>query len=106
MANKYRAGFYASQLWIKTRRNYVQSVGGLCERCQAKGIIRPADVVHHKIPLTNENIHDPKISLSWDNLEALCTDCHALVHSTKLMEREQRRYNVDSNGRVTIKDGI
>ena len=106
MANKHRAGFYASQLWIKTRRNYVQSVGGLCERCFANGIIRPADVVHHKIPLTNENIRDPKVSLSWDNLEALCTDCHALMHSNKLMEREQRRYTVDSNGKVTIKDGI
>lgn len=104
MANKKRAAFYASSTWINTRRSYTQSVGGLCERCYAKGIIRPADVVHHKIPLNNYNIHDASISLSWDNLEALCTDCHALVHSNKLSEREQRRYDIDSHGRVQIKD--
>ena len=103
MANKYRAAFYASSAWINTRRSYVKSVGGLCERCYANGIIRPADVVHHKTPLDNNNIHDPSIALSWNNLEALCNDCHALVHSNKLSEREQRRYNIDSHGKVILK---
>ena len=103
MAKRQRAWFYASDTWINTRRSYTKSVGGLCERCYAKGIIRPAEVVHHKIPINDTNIHDPNISLSWNNLEALCTDCHALVHSNKLKEREQRRYSIDKNGKVVVK---
>ena len=45
-------GFYNSQAWKDTRRNYKQSVGGLCERCLKKGLYNPAEVVHHKTPLT------------------------------------------------------
>ena len=99
-----RTGFYNSSAWVNTRRNYTQSVGGLCERCLAEGKITPSDVVHHKIPLTDDNIKDLNISLGWCNLQALCSDCHALVHSTRLKEREARRYTIDNNGRVRIKN--
>ena len=70
-------GFYDSRAWKDTRRNYKQSVGGLCEKCLAKGLITPAEIVHHKTPLTVDNVSDLNISLSWDNLQALCRQCHA-----------------------------
>lgn len=96
--------FYHSAAWKNTRRNYKQSVGGLCERCLAKGMIVPADVVHHKIPLTDQNVNDLSISLSWDNLQALCRQCHAEVHDDMYAERTGRRYRINNNGQVVIRD--
>lgn len=96
--------FYYSAAWKNTRRNYKQSVGGLCERCLAKGMIVPADIVHHKIPLTDENVKDLSISLSWDNLQALCRQCHAEVHDDMYAERTGRRYKINNNGQVVIRD--
>ena len=97
-------GFYQSMAWKETRRNYKQSVGGLCERCLAKGIITPAEIVHHKVPLTADNISDLSISLSWDNLQALCRQCHAEVHEEMYRARSKRRYTIDKSGRVVIKN--
>ena len=96
--------FYHSAAWKNTRRNYKQSVGGLCERCLAKGMIVPADIVHHKIPLTDENVNDLSISLSWDNLQALCRQCHAEVHDDMYADRTGRRYKINNNGQVVIRD--
>lgn len=96
--------FYHSAAWKNTRRNYKQSVGGLCERCLAKGMIVPADIVHHKIPLTDENVNDLSISLSWDNLQALCRQCHAEVHDDMYAQRTGRRYKINNNGQVVIRD--
>lgn len=97
-------GFYDSQAWKNTRRNYRQSVGGLCERCLKRGIIASADVVHHRVPLTEETVSDLNISLNWDNLQALCTKCHAEVHAEIERERKGLRYTIDPNGRVRLKD--
>lgn len=92
--------FYSSQAWKRTSRNYMQSVGGLCECCITKGIVTPAEVVHHKTPLTDENINDFNISLSWDNLQALCRNCHAAAHEEIYRQRSGRRYTIDDNGKV------
>ena len=96
--------FYQSQAWKQTRRNYKQSVGGLCERCLAKGIITPADIVHHKVPLTTDNVSDLSISLGWGNLQALCRQCHAEVHEEMYAARTKRRYKIDKTGRVVLRD--
>ena len=96
--------FYHSQAWKNTRRNYKQSVGGLCERCLAKGMIVPAEIVHHKIPLTADNMNALNISLSWKNLQALCRQCHAEVHEDMYAERTGRRYKIDHSGHVVIRD--
>jgi 5-methylcytosine-specific restriction endonuclease McrA len=55
-------------------------VNGLCERHTENGGIVPGKIVHHKIVLTSENIHDPTVSLNWDHLEYLCQDCHNKEH--------------------------
>lgn len=73
----------------------MKKVGGLCERCLKQGKITPAEVVHHKIYLNGQNIHDPKVSLSFDNLEALCWEHHEQEH-----KGIKRRYTVDSFGRI------
>jgi len=79
----------------------MQSVGGLCENCLSKGIIKPAEAVHHITPLTNENISDFDISLNWKNLKALCRTCHAAAHKEIDRRRSGRRYTIDASGRVT-----
>lgn len=70
---------------------------GLCERCLKNGDLVPAKIVHHKIYLTPQNINDPRITLDYSNLEALCQDCHNREHH---LEKRVRRYRVDSSGKV------
>lgn len=85
--------FYGTRAWAKTRAVYKKSVGGLCERCLKAGVIKPGEMVHHKIRLNPENLKDPTVALCFDNLELLCRDCHAAEHSKK-------RYVVDADGYV------
>lgn len=68
--------FYNSDAWRACREGFLQSKGYLCERCSTPDNPVVAKIAHHKIYLTKENINNPYIALSWDNLEALCQDCH------------------------------
>lgn len=86
--------FYFSRSWQQCREAYLISQQNICERCG--GI---AKVVHHKTYLTPENINDASISLNWDNLEALCQDCHNKEHHNK----DTRRYDFDEDGNVIAK---
>lgn len=94
---EFAASFYKSKAWQHCRSSYAKSVGGLCEQCLKAGLVKTGDIVHHKVKLTPANINDPAVSLSWNNLELLCRDCHAKAHGTA------KRYKVDEMGRVTIK---
>ena len=91
---KFSNKFYFSQAWKDCRNGYLKSVGGLCERCLKRGIYKPAEIIHHKVFLTPSNIEDPTITLNWENLTALCRDCHAEVHG------RQRRYTVNTDGSI------
>lgn len=83
MAREFSRSFYNSKAWIKCREAYRQSVNGLCERHLANGKYVIGVEVHHKIHLTPENINNPEITLSWDNLELLCESCHSKEHMSK-----------------------
>ena len=72
---EWAAWFYKSDRWKKARLSYLVQQNFMCERCGM-----PADMVHHKQYLTEDNIEDPDVSLSFDNLEALCDTCHQLEH--------------------------
>lgn len=78
MAQAWAKSFYASKEWRQTSRAYMASKSYICERCGDA-----AEVCHHKKYLTQYNITDPYISLSFDNLEALCKDCHGKEHMLK-----------------------
>ena len=90
--------FYKSKRWQSTRRAYLASVGGLCERCLKKGLYRPAVIVHHKVYIAPENINNPEITLNWANLEAVCRECHEDEH-----KGSNRRYTVNEDGTVEIR---
>ena len=86
--------FYLSQNWKDTSRAYLLTQNNICERCG-----EPAKICHHKTYLTRENINDQAIALSWDNLEALCQDCHNKEHhrtekEQALQVRRGRKYNL------------
>lgn len=66
---------YHTKEWRELRKYYHDKMFGLCERCG-----EPGGVVHHIIPITNENKNDPMITLSEENLELLCHLCHNKTH--------------------------
>ena len=99
MSKAFARKFYSSQAWVDCREAYKASVGGLCERCKERGLIVPGEIVHHKIHLTPDTIHDPAVSLAWDNLELVCRECHAEEHGAT-----RKRYEIDELGRVVGRD--
>jgi len=88
--------FYTSHRWRKCRSAFLSTKGRLCENCLSKGLIVPATQVHHRKPITTSNLCDPAVTLSFDNLMALCDDCHNEQHHT-------RRWRCDPGGHVTIR---
>lgn len=75
MAKEYAISFYNSRQWKDCRKGYMQSKNFICERCG-----KLAYICHHKKHITESNINNPNITLNWDNLQALCLDCHNIIH--------------------------
>ena len=65
----------------------------ICERCGGL-----ATICHHKIWLNQSNIDDPMTTYSWDNLEALCIDCHNKEHFGSGVT--ENRLTFDDNGNL------
>lgn len=89
--------FYNSEEWRACRDGFLKSKGYLCERCSTPSDPVVAKIAHHKTYLTKQNINDPAIALSWDNLEALCQDCHNKEHHRN---DDRRRYAFDEEGNL------
>ena len=87
--------FYTTRAWRKSRESFLQEKGRLCEICLSKGLIEPAVHVHHKVPITADNLNDPRITLDHSNLMALCEECHQEQH-------RKRRWRCDALGRVSL----
>ena len=84
--------FYLSKNWEQTRAAYLMSQHYICERCG-----EPAKLVHHKHWINRANINDANVTLRWDNLEALCQDCHNKEHHKR---EQKKRYRFDEDGNV------
>lgn len=80
MTQDFARRFYHSKAWERARRAALDRSHGLCEECIRRGLVRPAAIVHHRVPLTPDNIGDPSVTLGLDNLECVCRDCHAAEH--------------------------
>ena len=94
--SKATEAFYWTDAWKQCRQSYAQSKHWLCERCLSRGLYTPGVIVHHKKHITPNNLNDPTVTLSWDNLELLCREHHAEAH------KRNRRYKVDAFGKVII----
>lgn len=90
--------FYLSKAWRNTRDYIYKRDMGLCVRCG-----RPGKIVHHKIHLTPQNINDLTITLSEDNLELLCRECHAIEHEGQLPTAAGLIF--DSEGNLVEREG-
>jgi 5-methylcytosine-specific restriction protein A len=68
--------FYHSPQWRRFQSFIVRSRHGICDICGRKGTL-----VHHIVPLTEENVSDPSVSLNPDNVQLLCIPCHNALHA-------------------------
>lgn len=93
-SSKKRDKFYHSAAWARAKEAKRMQARGICERCGKAGY-----EVHHVIPLTDENVDDPNISLNLDNLQLLCTACHNAVRDEEERAKGIRRdYYFDEKG--------
>ena len=83
MAKEFAKAFYSSKAWQDCRNEYIKRAHYLCEDCLAKGIYKPATIVHHIEELTPLNIHRPEIATGFDNLRAVCRECHNEHHDNR-----------------------
>ncbi len=67
--------FYNSIAWKRLRKAKL-SQDPLCERCAKEGIVRQAEVVHHKEEIREGGDRLPTL----DELESLCKRCHSREH--------------------------
>ena len=68
--------FYQSKEWSLLRNQKFYDADGLCELCRKNGIIKEAKEVHHIVPIEI----DWSKRLDYNNLIALCSDCHNAQH--------------------------
>ena len=70
--------FYNSKAWKHARTAAAHRDKFVCRLCG--GVIIGSPEVHHTIELTEQNRHDPAVSLNLDLLETLCHECHDKRH--------------------------
>jgi hypothetical protein len=71
--------FYNSGRWKRCREAYKKIMHYQCELCGGVG-----EIVHHKTPLTQGNINDPDVALSFAKLRLVCRKCHGAEHGTEV----------------------
>ena len=77
--------FYRSKEWSDLRKIIVaerlENGQTVCQHC-GKPIYKPYDLIlHHKEPLTLENVNDLSVSLNKDNLMIVHQTCHNEIHN-------------------------
>ena len=94
MEVKDRSKFYNSTQWKKTRNAYIKE-HPVCELCLLRGIVRPAEEIHHAIKF-HQQYDDSmrwKLLCDTDNLIALCSDHHKYIHNnTEMLDDNQKTY--------------
>jgi 5-methylcytosine-specific restriction protein A len=64
--------FYQSRRWRSLRALKLQK-DPLCEECMRKGVLVPAQMVDHIVPINKGGA-----PLDLNNLQSLCNHCHAV----------------------------
>ena len=82
--------FYHSKEWKKLRRKALERDNYLCIECKKKGIITPANTVHHIKPL---RIDDSR-ALQLSNLETVCGACHNKLHRERSQTLKKKNANI------------
>ena len=98
MAKDYAKSFYKSTAWKKCRRSFIGSRksidGGLCQHCMS----RRGYIVDHIKEISPDNINDVDITLSHDNLQYLCLECHnTKTFKKNFATRENLKFDEEGN---------
>lgn len=90
MAKDFAKSFYNSKSWKAARTAYIKrriSIdGGLCETCKKQ----PGYIVHHKEELTEDNIDNVNVALSFSNMKYDCKYCHDREENHFIKEKKTR----------------
>lgn len=81
MAKDFARHLYRSRAWENVRQVVIDRAHGLCERCAEHGRLTPGYIVHHKVPLTPENVNDPSVALEPSMCMYVCKECHEEIHA-------------------------
>lgn len=89
-----RMKIYNSARWRELRQLKFQQ-NPLCETCLKKGIIKPADDIHHIVSFmsTSDSIQRRFLAFDFDNLMSLCDECHQEIHNRMSTDRPSDRGN-------------
>jgi 5-methylcytosine-specific restriction protein A len=68
-------GIYNTPRWKKLRKLKLQN-NSVCEKCWERGRVTPTAEIHHIVPF----ISDIDLAYDYDNLVALCVECHKEAH--------------------------
>jgi len=83
------AKLYASTKWRKLRDAFLL-YHPLCQMCEANGVVKEAEEVHHIKPISKGKDENEMRALAFDpcNLMSLCSECHHKVHTQLNRQKE------------------
>ena len=98
--------FYGSKAWQDLRTVKIMESQGRCARCGKDFSDNTSQLIaHHKEHLTPENLSDPHVALNPENVEIVCTKCHAHYHDNRGYIRPPRQvfivYGAPLSGKST-----
>ena len=109
------SAFYNSQIWRATRARLIEERRNkddgvlYCEYSGAPLINSFDIVIHHKIPLTMQNVNDYAISLNPENLQIVSQRAHNEIHSRFGYGNDRKVYYVygaPCSGKTTFVNSI
>ena len=80
--------FYTSSQWRKFRKYIIDKNGGICNRCGTIFTDTSKLEVHHINYLRDEDYKNPTKTLSEDNVEVVCHQCHNEEHGRFVKDQE------------------
>jgi len=76
--------FYMNIIWRRLRAEVLHDQHNECQICKGNGLAESATMVHH---IKYVKYH-PELALTKDNLMALCSECHWLVHHHIVIKKQ------------------
>ena len=70
-----------SREWRALRQQKLEA-NPLCELCEAEGLVRSAQCIHHIVPIESGRTEAEcrELAFRWTNLQSLCREHHNEVH--------------------------
>lgn len=99
MAKDYATAFYSSKKWKDIRKQVAEESFYICSIC-GKPTYSNQGIVHHKTPITEDNIDNPSITLNKNNLMYVCRNCHEALHKETDKSKPYCTSNISSKQKL------